>query len=466
MKRHVALLGIMLTLLFMGILSLTFKIQPVKAEPTTWIVNDDGPADFSSIQEAINAASLGDIIYVYNGTYCENVIVNKTISLFGESQETTFIKGDGNGTVVDVVANDVKIFGFTIQDGYYGILLNVSSGIVIETNTITNNFFGVYARYSSNNSLSADRIIGNYYSIYLWYSEESNIVSNTLINNTHGMDMWFSSTIDIHDNFIVDNEHYGIYLYRSDSNFISENVFENNHEDPFGFDGYAVWLDRSNGNKVDSNIVFKNTDGVFIYDSKDNIVRGNTIATNQKRGVMLGGYLLSEHYYNNTICGNTIWSNKIGIDLYQYANYNRIYHNNFIDNEIQANVDEFTSDNIWDNGYPFGGNYWSDHNPPDGYSGPYQNETGRDKIGDMPYSIDGNNTDRYPLIYPYGRVPSSDLNGDGTVNIIDVILLANSFGSSRYPEHPNWNPDADLNSDSIINIFDAILIAGDFGKTS
>jgi len=364
-------------------------------------VNDDGPADFSSIQEAINAASLGDIIYVYNGTYCENVVVNKTISLLGESQETTFIKGDGKGTVVDVVANDVKIFGFTIQNGYYGILLNVSSGIVIETNTITNNFFGVYARYSSNNSLSADRIIGNYYSIYLWYSEESNIVSNTLTNNTHGMELWFSGTIVIDDNFIIDNEHYGIYLYRSDSNVISENTFENNHEDPFGFDGYAVWLDRSNGNKVVSNIVVNNTDGIFMYDSKNNIVRRNTIATNQMRGVMLGGYLLSEHYYNNIICGNTIWSNKIGIDLYQYANYNRAYHNNFIDNEIQANVDEFTSDNIWDNGYPSGGNYWSDYSDTDLYFGPYQNITGSDGIGDTPYIIDENNQDDYPLMNPW-----------------------------------------------------------------
>jgi len=57
-----------------------------------------------------------------------------------------------------------------------------------------------------------------------------------------------------------------------------------------------------------------------------------------------------------------------------------------------------------------------------------------------------------------------DLNYDGIVNILDVIVLAGSFGSE--PDDPNWNPDADLNDDGTINIFDAILIAGDFGKTS
>jgi len=57
-----------------------------------------------------------------------------------------------------------------------------------------------------------------------------------------------------------------------------------------------------------------------------------------------------------------------------------------------------------------------------------------------------------------------DLNYDRIVNILDVIVLAVSFGSE--PDDPNWNPDADLNNDGIINIFDAILIAGNFGKTS
>jgi len=57
--------------------------------------------------------------------------------------------------------------------------------------------------------------------------------------------------------------------------------------------------------------------------------------------------------------------------------------------------------NFWDNGYPSGGNYWSDYNGTDLFSGPYQNETGSDGIGDTPYGIDENNQDRYPLMKPY-----------------------------------------------------------------
>jgi nitrous oxidase accessory protein NosD len=57
--------------------------------------------------------------------------------------------------------------------------------------------------------------------------------------------------------------------------------------------------------------------------------------------------------------------------------------------------------NTWDNGYPSGGNYWSDYSGVDEYSGPYQNETGSDGIGDTPYIIDEKNCDRYPLITPF-----------------------------------------------------------------
>jgi hypothetical protein len=69
---------------------------------------------------------------------------------------------------------------------------------------------------------------------------------------------------------------------------------------------------------------------------------------------------------------------------------------------------------IWDNGYRSGGNYWSDYNGTDSYKGQYQNETGSDGIGDTPYVIDANNTDNYPLMFPWPPLVG-DLNFDGKV---------------------------------------------------
>ena len=74
-----AVSGIMLTLLLTGTLTLSSNIQPVGAEPRTWTVDDDEPADFSSIQDAIDAASPGDIIQVAASVYNGELRVGKTL---------------------------------------------------------------------------------------------------------------------------------------------------------------------------------------------------------------------------------------------------------------------------------------------------------------------------------------------------------------------------------------------------
>jgi len=97
---------------------------------------------------------------------------------------------------------------------------------------------------------------------------------------------------------------------------------------------------------------------------------------------------------------------------------NIIYHNNLIDNGVQASLYE-SYDNLWDDGYSFGGNYWNDYIGVDLYSGHFQNETKSDGIGDAPYIIDVNNTDRYPLIAPITAFDAGVWNG--TAYHVDII---------------------------------------------
>ncbi|MFQ5999426.1 MAG: PKD domain-containing protein [Candidatus Bathyarchaeia archaeon] len=56
-----------------------------------------------------------------------------------------------------------------------------------------------------------------------------------------------------------------------------------------------------------------------------------------------------------------------------------------------------------------------------------------------------------------------DINGDGTVDIVDIVTIALAFGSS--PGDPNWNPDADLNGDGTVDIIDIVMAAIHFGET-
>ena len=113
-------------------------------------------------------------------------------------------------------------------------------------------------------------------------------------------------------------------------------------------------------------------------------------------------------------------NNEYGIRLWHSDN-NTLYHNNFIENLIQVNdtIREWLypwqyyyhySKNIWDNSYPSGGNYWSD------YTGVDVDGNG---IGDTPYVIDVNNTDRYPLIAPITTFDADVWNG--TAYHVDII---------------------------------------------
>ena len=182
----------------------------------------------------------------------------------------------------------------------------------------------------------------------------------------------------------------GIYLYSSYNNSISGNNITNND--------YGIWLSYSSNNTISGNtITANNRRGIWLSESSNNTISGNNI-TNNDDGIFLSSSS------NNTISGNNITNNgRCGIYLVypSYSSNNNIYHNNFINNTYQV-VTRDGYMNVWDNGYPSGGNFWSDYTGVDVKNGPYQNETESDGIGDTPYVIDGNNQDNYPLMYPWG----------------------------------------------------------------
>jgi parallel beta-helix repeat protein len=126
-----------------------------------------------------------------------------------------------------------------------------------------------------------------------------------------------------------------------------------------------------------------------------------------------GGITLNNPGTTRTIVTkNTIKNGNIGISLGWGASDNKIYHNNFIDNKKQVYIDAThgTVVNVWDDGYPSGGNYWSDYTGADVKSGPNQDLPRSDSIGDTPYIIDANNVDHYPLMNPYGTPPPLTYN--------------------------------------------------------
>jgi len=344
LRRTVSALMIMLLLI--GVSMLSFNVQRAKAEPNTIVV----PDDFPTVQEAINAANHGDTIFIRSGNYHEDIVVNKSLSLIGENRQHTVLNGSGSGTALDITANNVNVTNLTIQN------IGDPSAVGIRLRNV----------------------------------KHCNISGNNIVNSAWGMNHYYSSYNIISKNNIKDNG-FGMELEHSNCTAIYENCITEN--------AIGVWLEESVHNIIFLNSVINSSSwGVFLgFSSRNNTISRNILALNRDHAIHL-----MDSSNNNIVFENKIIANHYGVFVHA-SSYNRFYHNNFINNTGQVCIQN-SMHNYWDNGYPSGGNYWSDFEGEDFYYGPYQNETGSDGILDNPYIIDANNIDRYPLQSPWPEV--------------------------------------------------------------
>jgi parallel beta-helix repeat protein len=164
------------TILFLGVAlapSIASKMEQ-SSMPTLggdiFYVGGSGEGNYSKIQDAIDNASDGDTVFVYDDSspYYEHILINKSISLIGEDLDTTIIDGGRNGTIVRIASVDVNISNLTIQNGDAGISCGFLSGSNTLQNTIiSDNNCGIYLEGSSYNVIKDNIISKNYIGIYL-----------------------------------------------------------------------------------------------------------------------------------------------------------------------------------------------------------------------------------------------------------------------------------------------------------
>jgi parallel beta-helix repeat protein len=159
----------------------------------------------------------------------------------------------------------------------------------------------------------------------------------------------------------------------------------------------GIKLDSASNNDLINNHVEDNLKGIFFQSGNNNRVADNTFINCTDTAILT---FLS---WTNRINNNTFIANVRAIDVEVDGGGHRIYHNNFISN-INPPRDDGSPDCEWDNGYPSGGNYWSDYSGVDTMRGANQDISGSDGIGDTPYTnIVGlaGAQDRYPLMNPF-----------------------------------------------------------------
>jgi parallel beta-helix repeat protein len=291
-------------------------------------VGGSGLGNYTTIQEALNNASGGDTIFVYNGTYTENLNIIKKITLLGEDRDTTIIDGvAGVDSVVTIVNTDVKISGFTIQgdpSGQDGVtVVTLMEDVIISTNNIKDCGNGIKLQ------ITTERIV-------------------------------------ISDNIIFNNDFAGIALAESDRNDIFGNTVENNGD--WGISLSAL----SKQNNISNNDVIDNHGGIQLSQgSEQNEIIGNNVRNNDLEGIILEGLstdtLIKKNNISNNLVGikltgsgkniienNNIQDNDIEGLRIDISNTNQMKRNNFIGNNKNAIYSRTSQQNIWDS------NYWDD----------------------------------------------------------------------------------------------------------
>lgn len=547
----------------------------VKRQSNTWFVDEGAPADFKSIQEAVNAAEDGDTIFVRNGVYYENVVVGKPLNLVGENKYTTII--DANYTDTALQVGESNVSGFTVRNSLYfgmavadgsnvfgNIIVNNNHGIFlwgqglnITGNDIVNNTIGLSypddPDMESGGLIYHNNFVNNWLQVYLWWEGGPPFAWNYWDNgypsggnywsNYGGPDLfsgpsqnetgsdglgdsgqqisWMgydydryplmkpwvpyeNGTIYIRADGSIDPSGAPI-LRKGDFYTATDNITSNANgivieRDNMTLDGagytlqgtenwesrgvdlsgrsnvtiknmeiekfeYGIWLNCTSVSTIFGNNILNIWHCIITDHSCNNTISENNLTTIGGRGILLSDFsdynlilenniktnpygdcilLFNSHY--NTLSGNHITNNRstedYGIHLYEsscnsivgnyitnggygiyidFSTYNTFYHNSLIDNAQNVYIRSLGWENYWDDGYPSGGNYWSDYVGTDFYSGPYQNMTGTDGLGDTPYVLDANNTDNFPLmaLWPFADVAVTN------VTPLNPILLQN-----------------------------------------
>lgn len=419
------LLGIVICLLLLGSGVSIVLIEPSNAEGNRAIYvkesypyeNGDGSANrpYRSIQKAIDLASDGDAIYVFEGTYNETLTIDKRINMSGLDRKNTTIQKIGasyqyliditadsvaledfnitdvNGNIrtalIHIQSDNVRIVGTQITHGRkWGIYLDKSSDGIVGFSTINNmSDTGIHAESSQNNVFSNNSFNNNSVTALYLYSSDNNIIYNNKIKNTslkkdmgNGMDIQYSNNINISNNMIQNCSLDGIHLYEGQSNLIEKNI-----------------------------IKYCGREGLFLSSSESDVI-GNNFSNNQ-----IGINLESS---NCRILSNIIKDSAlVGLIAEMETSNNIISLNQFMRNGVNA---QEKGKNQWD--YQEKGNYWDNYNDGD---------RNLDGIGDSPYTLMGN-IDHYPtgklLKPPLKPINPSPIDGKDEVGLsitlrVDVL---------------------------------------------
>jgi len=364
------------------IISNLLEKSTVSYDSNTLYVGGSGPDNYSKIQDAIDNASDGDTVFVYNGTYKENILITKSISVIGHDKNTTIIRDSYSGEkgVLYLKASNISIKGFEITDGQSGF--RVGSSIPYDSITI-----------SDCNIVNNTRLYGG---IWLEGYLSKILIENCYINGNNDLGVRIGKDVDnvrFLDCFFDDDEvigegvdHLTFEKCGFDKSEIKLGTIPSNYfylhnctfKDNLGFNVYI----HDGSNQIIENCTFTNcgisiellstnratirncvisNDYIHGDDTQGIVFRGNNLLLeNVKINTTYIGLYLS-HGGRNIVVRECDFTNNIrAIQHYTGGKFNRFIKNNFINNNYPVYNEglwvmlNFYFKNYWDNWIGYG----------------------------------------------------------------------------------------------------------------
>ena len=332
----------------------------------------------NDLQDAINKAFDGDIIELGSGIYEGNIIIDKELTIDGKDK-SAIIRGLGDGDVIKIKANNVKLLNLSIQNSGNShntidsaISCDNALNVEISNNFISDSLFGINFKQCHNSKILNNKITSKAVdlglrgdAIRLWYSHD-NLVENNHLYKSRDMVVWYSSNNIIRKN-LGEFGRYSLHFMYAGKNLVEENTFKEN--------SVGIFFMFSSGSLVRKNKVLNSTGafgvGIGMKETSDFVIKENTLAYNA-RGLYIDNSPFqpqSINIYEN----NSIIYNIIGVQMHATLHKSVFLENDFFGN-MEVALNDTPGSNLALN--EWSGNYFDD------YTGFDNNKDG---IGDIAY---------------------------------------------------------------------------------
>ncbi|MEX2690772.1 MAG: Ig-like domain-containing protein [Candidatus Njordarchaeum guaymaensis] len=338
----------------------------VEAAPNIWYVDDDlndfPDANFTLIQDAINAASGGDIILVYPGIYDENLMISKTLNLTGINRPE--IRGLTGDYVVDIRADNCILTGFRISNGSRGIYVYRCENTTLSNNIIRleeNSDISIYIQDSSNSTVSDSLISSDQYIGLFIFQSNWNTIINCQINDSYEGTLIKASNHTLITQCNVSYNYYGIQIFKhvTATGGIYDVIIENS---VFTFNNYtAIKLEPAGSDFVIRTSKFQNNSATksgghdiyasYSYETRNLLIENNEFANCSYESIYLHRYVRNVTVRHNKFSrdssntflltlngeGAVVYNSTFhGSGLWVSATHSQVYNNSVFGGDLAA----------------------------------------------------------------------------------------------------------------------------------